>query len=397
MEGRPMGEDGTDEQDLYTAAQYREHVERQGHRVPDAFSHAGVTSDPELSRFLSVVEAEYDPVAECAGAEQLPGQARDLEAVERIRRMEATDEGRRGLYDGSTATLKYQTGDVGQQADVSGLKAIQDIDDLIDGPAPVVVVIGEMGAGKSNFASLLGQRFTHKNPAALVGTNIRSLREKSEWTDERGRERDGFLPSFPALKEWLQQDGNPLEHDQTPKLAILDELSSKASGSGKDGQLTRKLMGPLVFKVRKYGGALIVIAHDESSIHPMLWRVGVIVKKVSQKRAVVADRITSGQIRDVQTEIEGIPPTDWRYNDKEASGWSWTETSSEGDEPAVAEDDIKRVSMWTIAQGMEAGKSPRAIAENVPYSHQTVRNWWEEYQNGGEKREWVSDVQAAIA
>jgi len=389
--------EGSDENDLYTAAQYREHVERQGHRDPDAYPHAAVTSDSDLSRFLSVIEAEYDPESECDGAETMPGRAADLDAVTAIRRMEATEEGRRALHDGHPATLKYQTGDVGQQADVSGLKAIQDIDHLIDGPAPVVVVIGEMGAGKSNFAGLLGQRFRHKNPQALIGSNIKSLREKSEWEDERGRERDGFLPSFPALKEWLQQDGNPLEHDQTPKLAILDELSSEASGSGKSGQLTRKLMGPLVFKVRKYGGALIVIAHDESSIHPMLWRVGVVVKKVSQKRAVVADRITNGEIRGVQTEIDGIPPTDWRYNDKEASSWSWRETSSEGDEPAVAEMDVKRVSMWTIAQWMEEGRSPRAIAENVPYSHQTVRNWWEEYQNGGEKREWVSDVQAAIA
>jgi len=41
--------------------------------------------------------------------------------------------------------------------------------------------------------------------------------------------------------------------------------------------------------------------------------------------------------------------------------------------------------------------SNREIAENIPYSHATVGNWWEEYQNGGEKREWVSDVEAAIA
>jgi len=161
--------------------------------------------------------------------------------------------------------------------------------------------------------------------------------------------------------------------------------------------MTRKLMGPLVFKVRKFGGALIVIAHDESSIHPLLWRLGVIVKKVSQKKAVVADSIKNGEIRDVITEIEGIPPTDWRYNDKEASSWSWSDTSSDSDEAEIAEMDVKRVSMWTIAQGMENGESPRAIAENVPYSHQTVRNWWKEYQNGGEKREWVSDVQTAIA
>ncbi|WP_232687190.1 hypothetical protein [Halobacterium zhouii] len=321
----------------------------------------------------------------------------DLEHVERIRRMEATEEGRRALDAEDMSTLQHQQGNTDQRADISGLKAIQQVDDLINGKAPVVVVLGEMGAGKSNFASLLGQRFVHQNPGALVGTNIQSLREKDDWEDDRGRERDGWLPSFPALKEWLQQDGDPLHHDQTRKLAILDELSSAASGSGKDGQLTRKLMGPLVFKVRKYGGALIVIAHDESSIHPLLWRLGIIVKKESPKKASVWERVTNGQLRDKVGEFEGVPPTDWRYNDQEASSWSWTQANDETGEPEIAEDDVKRVAMWTIANCKREGLSNRETAEHVPFSHTTVKNWWQEYQDGGEKREWVSDVEAVIA
>jgi hypothetical protein len=391
-----MTGDDSDGTDPHIVAGYREHIDGFSERDPDAYSHTGLVEDAGLSRFLAVVEQEYDP-GDCREAETMPGRADDLELVENIRRMAATEAGRQGLVDSDMTALQHQQGNTGQRADISGLKAIQQVDDLINGKAPVVVVLGEMGAGKSNFAGLLGQRYVHKNPSALVGTNIKSLREKHDWTDSRGRERDGYLPSFPALKEWLQQDGNPLQHDQTPKLAILDELSSSASGSGKDGQLTRKLMGPLVFKVRKYGGALVVIAHDESSIHPLLWRLGIIVKKESPKKATVWERVTNGELRGKVGEFEGVPPTDWRYNDKEASSWSWQETSDDSDEPAVAETDVKKVSMWTIAQEMEAGKSPRAIADIVPYSHQTVRNWYEEYEDGGEKREWVSDVEAAIA
>jgi hypothetical protein len=391
-----MSGDGEQEADPHIVAGYREHVEGYSGRDPDAYAHTGLVKDASLSRFLAVVEQDYDP-AEARDPEHVPGDARDTEVVENIRRMAATEQGRQAVVDNDMGALQYQQGNTDQRADVSGIKAIGKVDELIDGPAPVVVVIGEMGAGKSNFAGLLGQRWQTKNPNGLVGTNIKSLREKSEWSDDRGRERDGYLPSFPKLKEWLRQDGDPLQHEQVPKLGILDELSSEADGSGKSGQLTRKLMGPLVFKVRKYGGALIVIAHDESSIHPLLWRVGVVVKKVSKKQAVIADRISGGQIRDVQGEIAGIPETDWRYNDKEASSWSWQSTSSDSDEPDVAESEVRKVSMWTIKQGMESGKSPRAIAENVPYSHQTVRNWWDEYQSGGEKREWVADVEAAIA
>jgi len=391
-----MSGDSEQEADPHIVAGYREHVEGYSDRDPDAYAHTGLVEDSDLSRFLAVVEQDYDP-HEARNPEHVPGDARDTQVVENIRRMQATEQGRQAVVDNDMGALQYQQGNTGQRADISGIKAIGKVDELIDGPAPVVVVIGEMGAGKSNFASLLGQRWKQKNPSGLVGTNIKSLREKSSWQDDRGRERDGYLPTFPKLKTWLRQDGDPLHQSQVPKLGILDELSSKADGSGKSGQLTRKLMGPLVFKVRKYGGALIVIAHDESSIHPLLWRVGVVVKKVSKKQAVIADRISGGQIRDVQGEIEGIPETDWRYNDKEASTWSWQSESSDSDKPDVAESEVRKVSMWTIKQGMEAGKSPRAIAENVPYSHQTVRNWWDEYQNGGEKREWVADVQAAIA
>ncbi|NIC01082.1 ATP-binding protein [Halobacterium sp. R2-5] len=391
-----MSDQQSDQTDPHIVAGYREHVDGYDERDPDAYPHTALVRDSDISRFLAVVEQEYDP-DRAKAAETMPGQARDLELARNLRRMEATDAGRQAVADGDMTTLQHQQGNTNQRADISGVKAIEQVDELINGAAPVVVILGEMGAGKSQFATLLGQRYVHRNPSALVGTNIKSLREKSDWRDARGQQRDGYLPSFPALKEWLQQDGNPLHHDQTPKLAILDELSSEASGSGKDGQLTRKLMGPLVFKVRKYGGALIVIAHDESSIHPLLWRLGVIVKKESKKKASIWERVTNGQLRGKVGEFEGVPKSDWDYNDKEASSWSWQKTSDDSDEPEVAEMDVKRVSMWTIAQGMESGRSPREIAENVPYTHTTVRNWWEEYQDGGEKREWVSDVEAAIA
>ncbi len=77
----------------------------------------------------------------------------------------------------------------------------------------------------------------------------------------------------------MTQDGNPVENAQQPKAFVGDEFSTNASGTGEDGQKVRKLMGPLVFKIRKYNGCFIYIGHDESSIHPLLWRVGTIIKK----------------------------------------------------------------------------------------------------------------------
>ncbi|MDF9747940.1 hypothetical protein [Natrinema salsiterrestre] len=61
----------------------------------------------------------------------------------------------------------------------------------------------------------------------------------------------------------------------------------------------------------------------------MLWRVGTVVKKVSQKKADIADSIKGGRLADIQGKVEGVPPTDLRYNTKEARDWSWSEYGEE--------------------------------------------------------------------
>jgi hypothetical protein len=248
----------------------------------------------------------------------------------------------------------------------------------------VIVVLGEMGNGKTDFAGLLGQRWRDlQGGEKLVGTNIRSLEEKTDW-----------IRNYPELIDWVQQDGDPLEHRQRPKLFIGDEFSSSASGRGKQGYETAMKMAPLIFKIRKYGGALIYIAHGEKSIHPMLWRVGTIVKKTSKKKAIVADSIRSDSLADIQFEIEGIPPTDWTFRTEEASDWSW----SRFDETEELEPDelVRGTAIWTVIRCKEAGYTNRETAKFVPYSHGWVGSRWREYRDEGKHEELVSEIEATI-
>jgi len=392
----------TDDNDVYTPAQFREHQDGYGVREPDSLPHTGVVRDEQVSRYLSVLESEYgrghgrgtgEP--EFTEPGQMPGRASELREVQRIRSMEGTETARRALDNGDMPTLKHLTGDQQERADISGIRAIQKVDEIITSPAPVIVILGEMGTGKTDLAGLFGQRAKHLLGVEQIASNVPSLKETTKWVDDEGEVRSGFVPNFGTLDKWVKQDGDPMEHPQSQKLFIGDEFSSVGDGGGKSGYLMRKKMGPLVFKIRKYDGLLIYVAHDESSIHPLLWRVGVIVKKTSKKEAIVADSIKSGEVRDERFRIDGIPQTDWRYDTKDPAVWSWSETEEEETpEPgSVAYD----VAIWSVVRCKKDGMSNRETAKYVPYSHGWVGKRWKEYNEGGEHRETISNVEAITA
>ncbi|PGF15815.1 hypothetical protein CP556_06595 [Natrinema sp. CBA1119] len=387
----------SDEQDNYTVGGFREYQDGNLERDPEeVLRHSGFVRDEQVDRQLAMRAIHHDT------ERWQTKPAKDYMAVGKNRKIlqaEGSETARQALENGDTLTLKHYIGDPSQEADLAGIKAVTRLQEIVAGPAPVIVLLGEMGDGKTDFSGLLGQlreRWVDGN--LLVGSNIRTLERTNRWVRDDGSVEDGWIPNYPLLEEWVSQDGDPVENPQQPKLFIGDEFSTNASGTGEDGHKVRKLMGPLVFKIRKYGGALIYIGHDESSIHPMLWRVGTIIKKTSQKSAVVADRVSNGSLVDVDPRpLEGIPPTDWSFNTNDEADWSWSAPGGDEKDEAIAEKDVKRVAAWTMEICRRQGMSSRATAEFVPYSHATVSNWWDDIDEGGEKAEWVSTVEQVIA
>ncbi|AHG00329.1 hypothetical protein HALLA_17515 [Halostagnicola larsenii XH-48] len=391
----------SDEQDNYTVGGFREWQDGKLARDPDeALPHSGFIRDEQIDRQMTMRALHHDPDRWDSKA---AATYMDVGKNRQILRGEGSDTARNALENGDTLTLKHYLGDPAQEADLSGIKAITRLQEIVAGPAPVIVLLGEMGAGKTNLACLLAQlrdRWVDGN--MKIASNIRTLPRNDDWVRDNGDLEDGWIPHYPLLEEWVGQDGNPVENPQQPKLFIGDEFSTNASGSGEDGQLVRKLMGPLVFKIRKYNGALIYIGHDESSIHPLLWRVGTILKKPDRNdkgKALVAERISGGKLRDVDPRpLKGIPPADFEPHTNDEADWSWRAPSGdEKDGPAIAEEDVKTVAAWTMEACREQGMSARETAEFVPYSHATVSNWWKEIDEGGEKREWVDNVEKVIA
>jgi hypothetical protein len=363
-----MSEDSNGEVDPHIVASYREHIEGYHERDPDAYPHTGTIRDGGLSRFVAVVEQEYDPARECADPGRMPGSADDLQMVQNVRRMEATEHGRRALKDGDMGTLQHQQGDTNQRADVSGMQAIGTLKSFMTGPAPMFYEWAEPGTGKTNFALLLGQLWKRQFANGLVASNVRTLKETDNWEDTQGVERDGWLASFGELEEWMQQDGDPVDNEQTPKLFIFDEASSNAGGGGSDGYQTKQKMGPMAYKIRKYGGSLIVIGHDGKDVHPLIREMGVCVHKEDLKRATFYEDVKNRSGVGELASVEGIPETDWRYDDKEATAWSWR---THGDEEMGPDEAAENVFLWQVRRHFEEGVSARKSAERVPYS----RDW----------------------
>jgi hypothetical protein len=180
----------------------------------------------------------------------------------------------------------------------------------------------EPGTGKSNFACLLGQLWKEQHGSdALVASNIRTLQETDEWTDRDGDTRDGWLANYGELNEWLKQDGDPMHNAQSPKLFIFDEASSNAGGGGKDGYDTKTKLGPLTYKIRKYGGSLIIIGHDGRDVHPLVRELGVCVHKEGLKEATFYEDVRNRKGVNPIFSVSGISETDWRYDDKEPTTW----------------------------------------------------------------------------
>ena len=403
----------TDDNDVYTPAQYREHQEGYGVRDPDAAESAGVIRDPLASRYAAVTAAYYD-VRETGNPARMPSTAQDLTEIQNLRTLEGTETAREALANGDMPTLKHLTGDQQERADISGIKAIQQIDQIIESPAPVIVILGEMGTGKTDLACLIAQRAKHLLGVDKTASNIPTLKETDKWCPEPGHDvvdaevvgpdgqpvdgevRDGFAPNFRALEAWVEQDGDPMgDHHQRQKLFIGDEFSSVGDGSGKSGYLMRKKMGPLVFKIRKYNGLLVYIAHDPSSIHPLLWRLGVIIYKKSKKQAVVADKITNGEVRQERFKVDGIPRTDWRYDTNDPAVWSWTgaeDGEEEQPEPGSVAWDC--CCYFAIKTGEEADLSTRDAADTMPFEYRWIAERRREFEEEGDHRDLMHKVEA---
>jgi len=143
---------------------------------------------------------------------------------------------------------------------------------------------------------------------------------------------------------------------------------------------------------------LIVIGHDGRDVHPLVRELATCVHKEGLKEATFYEDVKGRSGVNPILSVSGIPETDWRYDDKEPTTWSWSAEGEEDDEVDPA-DLSRKLAVYTVITAKESNpdRPNHEIAEFVPYSAEWVRQRWNEYQDDGEHRNVVGDVEGLTA
>ncbi|MFB6083934.1 MAG: hypothetical protein ABEJ94_06805 [Halorientalis sp.] len=365
----------TDDNDVYTVAQLREYLDGRTDRDPEAFQHAGIVQDERVSKFLTAIELAYDPL-DTPEPGDAPARADQLNIYQSMQRAAATEDVREGIEAGDTPRLKHHVGDPEQRSDLSGLHAIEELKDRLDSAAPLFYLIGHMGTGKTWQACLFAQLYHREHPDAKLITNIQTL-------DPDGVETV-YAPNWTTLKDAVEEPEHVvLAGEATPKFILLDEASSWAQGYE-----TRQKLGPMMFKIRKNGGAAAVVGHDGKNVTPIVRELADIVEKESTKQATLYRNISNRDPQDEIVEFDGIPEPDptWQPNTNDVSDFTWDDEdgadADDGDSSLTADTGARYAAIYTAIEEKKNGASDREAAKSVPYSKSWVNSRWQEYQDG---------------
>lgn len=287
------------------------------------------------------------------------------------------------VAEGHAPRIRHIVGSREPSADVSGLRAIGKVDDLITQDPAMFYIFGQMGAGKTMLGTLLCQRWQRHNPHGEIASNIRTL-DPAIWLNE-----------WHAVDQWIREDEETvLAGEQTPKLYFLDEGSSVASGRGKQGYETAQKLGRLTYKIRKFGGSLIIIGHDGKDVSPIIRELSIAVEKTGTKSARFYQDVKNRRGRDpITPELTGIPlpDTEWQPNTYDMADFYWSE---ENREDAA---DAREAAIYTVIRGREQGLSTREIADFVPYGKTWVADRAKEFEEEGMFSDVPDRVEAATA
>lgn len=361
---------------------------------PEEYSHSGLVTDVELRGLLSALHRWYSPQAaaemvadegERARPEDMPEQVEDTRLYQQILRTETTETASRAVETGDEITLSYLTGQPDMRTDISGLSAINALENQMMSSAPIQYVFGPPGSGKTNYALLMAEIWRKQHDSGEIASNIRTWKEKDRW-----------IPNYPALEEWLDEQIEEIEgggikqrDDAKRRLFVFDEASSHASGTGKQGYEVKTKLAPMLFKIRKANAGLIIIGHDGKDVAPSVRTLAICVerKREEVKRATLWEDVRDRQGHGKILSLDGIPETSMTYDDTEATSWTWGSGDVEDDN----QDEIRQLAADMTQREVRKLAAVLNTDDRVELSQEDIGQIvGEAYRGDGYGQSWVS-------
>ena len=343
--------------------------------------HAGQVRDRQTRETLSTIESVYERAYRRGWIDgEWPDSAKDTYLYQILRTHEETETFARRVEQ-EPEKLRAHVGSENEGIDVSGWKDIETIREIVTETHLRLYLYGEPGTGKTRSGCLVARHWLeqqqddgHHN--ARILTNIRTLAE--------GRESIDWVKNWPELREEIDMTMTDiLDEEADPFLFLFDEASSQASGSGKDGYEASTKLATLVYKIRKYGGALAIIGHDGKDLHPAVRELCKVLHKSDKKRARFYDSVRNREGKGpITPQITGWPDSKWKPNDKDPAPWDWSDEKESSNSDMEADDVLFNLSLWTVRECKSDGLSHRETAKYIPYSKSWVSGRWKEIQEG---------------
>jgi len=110
-------------------------------------------------------------------------------------------------------------------------------------------------------------------------------------------------------------------------------------------------MGPLAYKIRKYGGSLIVIGHDRKDVHPLIRELGTAIHKEGLKEATFYQDVRNRRGHRPIMSVTRIPRD--RLAVRRQRSRRPGSQSGDDEEDVEYDDVIEDVAMWTIVNERE--------------------------------------------
>lgn len=366
--------------------------------------HGGVITDDDARELLTTFRSVYRRAAAKGWIDgrEWPADHEETEMYRRLRDFHETETFSERVRDGDETGLRSHVGSQSEEIDVSGWDSIEQIRNIMADTPLLLYIFGFMGHGKTSAAMKCARHWYLQMdaPNVEIGTNMMTAVEE---TDEISH----WISNWDQLDDWMREDeSDVLAGDVNPKLFIFDEANSHAGGGGSDGYEAKTKLATLVYKIRKYGGSLIIVGHDGKDIHPAIRELCTIMHKKNLKTAQFFRNVVERQGRDPLTpELGGWPDTKWSVNDRDLAKWSWDDGSGDsdgenGEESVTQELEFRDMAIWTVVRERQKDDplGHQKIAEKRlegAYSGEWCRRRWKDWQQG-KLREEVGRVEEQI-